>query len=304
MKEQEIIDITNINEEFDKIKSRLHLLSDRFLAVAMDYKHYVDSSFKEDRIYALRDNVQYRLFSAKIHLQLLLRQHMSIQERLEKGFKKDPATVTGNYFPINPYFDIYQKEVSSILDSFVYHISSVFDYISTLTNYISGSNREDTLMWTQLAKSVRDKKNIFSKRQFASTIDNIDRDFVSKLYDHRAFIIHKNADQGGYSVTLFLGPTERIKANFLAGKNLVKNFKELKLLSKERHPTVKYVAFWMLNVAIDKVTDILFSLKREMELDPKVTTPFMFYLHPETKKALPVSTKYWHEELYLKESRE
>jgi hypothetical protein len=270
----------------------------------MDYKHYVDSSFKEDRIYALRDNVQYRLFSAKIHLELLLRQHMWIQERLEMGFKKDPTTVTGNYFPINPYFDIYQKEVSSILDSFVYHISSVFDYISTLTNYISGSNREDTLMWTQLAKSVRDEKNIFSKRQFASAIDNIDRDFVSKLYDHRAFIIHKNADPGGYSVTLFLGQTERIQANFLAGKNLVKNFKELKLLSKEKHPTVKYVAFWMLNKSIDKVTDILFALKREMEFDPKVKAPSIFYLHPETKKALPVSTKYWHEELYLKENGE
>jgi hypothetical protein len=304
MKDQEIIDIDDLNHEFDKITSRLRLLSDRFLAVAMDYKHYVDSSFKEDRIYVLRDNVQYRLTSAKVHLELLLRQHMWIQERMEKGFKKDPSTVTGNYFPINPYIDIYQKEVSSILDSIVYHISSVFDYISTLTNYISGVNKEDTLMWTQLAKSVRDEKNNFSKRKFASTIDSIDRDFVSKLYDHRAFIIHKKADPGGYSVTLFLGQTDTINANFLAGKNLVKNFKELKLLSKEKHPTVKYVAFWMLNVAIDKVTDILFALKAEMEFDPKVKTPFMFYLHPVTKKTLPVSTGYWHEELYLKEEGE
>ncbi|MBP7260531.1 MAG: hypothetical protein KBB37_04525 [Bacteroidia bacterium] len=304
MKNQDIIDIVDINQEFDKIKSRLHLLSDRFLAVAMDYKHYVDSSFKEDRIYALRDNVQYRLFSAKIHLELLLRQHIWIQERLEKGFNNNPKVVTDDYIPINPYFDIYQKEISSILDSFVYHISSVFDYLSTLTNYIGGSNRYDTLMWTQLAKSVRDGKNAYSKRLFASTIDNIDRDFVSKLYDHRAFIIHRNADPSGYSVTLFLGQTERIKVNFLAGKNLVKNFKELKSLSKEKHPTVKYVAFWMLNKSIDKVTDILFALKKEMEFDPKVKTPFMYYLHPETKKALPVSSIYWHEDLYLKENGE
>src|SRR5688572_4025268 len=145
MKDEKIIDIADVNQEFAKITSRLRLLSDRFLAVAMDYKHYVDSSFKEDRIYALRDNVQYRLSSARLHLELLLRQHMWIQKRLEKSFEKDPSTVTGNYFPFNPHFYIYQQEVSSILDSFVYHISSVFDYISTLTNYISGSNRDDTL---------------------------------------------------------------------------------------------------------------------------------------------------------------
>ena len=301
MAKQGIIDIENINQEFEKLKLRLHLLSDRFLAVAMDYKHYIDGSFKEDKIYQLRDNVQYRLFSARVHLELLLRQHKFIESRMESKYKEDPSMITGNYFPINPYFDHYQKEISSIFDSVVYHLSSVFDYISTLTNYISGPNKEDTLMWTQLAKSVRDNHNNFSKRKFALAIDDIDREFVNKLYDHRAFIIHKSADPSGYNVTLFVGSEERIEANFLAGKNLVKNFKELKTLSKEKHPTVKYVAFWILNMTIDKVTEILFSLKLEMESNPKVNIPSMFYLHPETKKPMPVSTAYWHEDLYLKD---
>jgi hypothetical protein len=304
MKKQDIVDIDDINQEFEKINSRLKLLSDRFLAVAMDYKHYINSSFKEDKIYELRDSVQYRFFSVRVHIELLMRQHLWINERLSRQLKKDPSTVTGNYFPINPYFDLYQKEVSSILDSVIYHISSIFDYISTLTNFISGVNKDDTMMWTQLAKSVRDKNNKFSQREFASTIDLTDREFVDKLYNHRALIIHRKADPSGYSVTISLGKSDKIKATFLTGKNLIKNFNELKKLSKEKHPTVKYTAFWLLNMTIDKITDILFALKREMETNPKTSKPSLFYLHPETKKALPISIKYWHEDLFKKDKGE
>ena len=299
MEKKEIIDIENINKEFEKIRSRLRLLSDRFLAIAMDYKHYIDGSFKESKIYELRDSVQYRFFSAKFHVEMLLNHHLIIQNRLEESLKHDPHKITGDYFPFNPFFDIYQKEISSIFDSFIYHTVSVFDYISTLINYISGVNKEDTLMWTQLAKSIRDIKNNFSKKTFSETIDKIDKDFVGKLYDHRALIIHRKADISGYNVTLFLGTEEKIKARFLAGKNLIKSFSELKILSKEKNLTVNFVTFWILNKTIDKVTDILFALKKEIESNSRNVEPFMYYLDPKTKKSMPVSVNYWHENLYL-----
>lgn len=304
MEKKEILDIENFNEEFEKLTSRMRLLSDRFLAVAMDYKHYIDSSFSDSKIYELRDSVQFRLFSAKFHIELLLRHHLIIQDRLEDSLKNDPHKVTGSYFPVNPYFDIYQKEISSIFDSFIYHTVSVFDYISTLVNYVSGTNKENTLMWTQLAKSVRDKKNDFSTKSFSDTFDQIDREFVGKLYDHRAFVIHRKADLGNYNVTLYLGPQEKITARFLAGNNLIKSFSDLRQLKKDKNITVKFVAFWILNKTIDKVTDLLFSLKKEMELNSKNVVPFMFVLDPKTKRPMSPSIGFWHEDLYQNRNNE
>ena len=184
MKEKEILDIENVNEEFKKLSSRLHLLYDRFLAIAMDYKYYIDSSFEEKKIYELRDNVQYRFFSAKFHVELLLNHQIAIIKQLEDVAKKDTSALIENFQ--NPSFDFtLQRQISSLFDSFIYHMVSVFDYISTLINYICGDKKENTLMWTQLAKSVRDKNNSLGKKLFAEKIVQIDSDFVNKLYDHR-----------------------------------------------------------------------------------------------------------------------
>lgn len=295
----EIIDISDFKSEFEKLRQREALLSDRFIAIAMDYKHYIDASFKENKIYELRDNIQYRLFSARIHVEAILRQHVIIQKKLEKQFKENPQTVVGNFFPFNPYFLIYHQEISSLFDSFIYHSVSVFDYLSTLTNYISGQKKDDTLMWTQLAKSVR-ADNHFSKKSFAKVFDKIDRGFVFKLNEHRSFLIHKRSDLGGYNFTLHIGGNQNIQATFLSGKNFIRTFKELKEQCNGKHPTIKYSTFWILNKTFDKVTELLFALKNEMELNPKVRNPSMFTLDPDSGVKLPISKRYWHEELLKK----
>ena len=267
--------MADFQKELDLIQERSSLLRGRFIALAMDYKDHIDASFDQDKIYILRDNVSFRLFSANFHLQLLFDHLLFADQRIKQeqglGFNTD----------------LYNRQITSLFDSFIYHTVSVFDYLGTLINYISSTDKKDTtLMWTQLARSVRDKKNTFSKTSFAEIVDQINRDFVCKLYDYRSSLIHRKADIARYNVTYRPGAYEETITSFFAGQYLIKSFKDLKVLSKENDLTIRYVALWILNRTIDKITDILFSLKIEVESKSKGGEPMATFVHPETNESL------------------
>lgn len=289
MKIQTPIDINNSEEEFKKIDARLSLLSSRFLAISMDYKHYIDHNLSEHKIYELRDGVLYRFFSSRTHLGLLLRQHDIIESRIKDDVKNGSPMF---------YVENYHQEVSAIFDSIIYHTVSIFDYLSTLANYISLKS-QDTLMWTQFLRSIRDPNNQLSSTKYAATVDLVAREFVDKLYDHRSLLIHKKGDLGNYNISYTLGGNDSVEIFFLAGSKLTKKFKELKEISVDNQITTRFVTFWILNKTIDKVTDILFSLKEEIKTNRKIETPMMFYLNPLTKEQQPISVNYWHEDEYL-----
>lgn len=296
VEKKNIIDIKDVKSEFTKIDSEFSLLNNRLMALAMDYKHYIDSSICDNKIYSLRDNINYRLYSAKFHVELLFNHIRNI----EKNVENNTLIRTRSQVPIIAYIPIYTQQITSLFDSFIYHTVSVFDYIGTLANYISSKNKENTLMWTQLTKSIRDDKNILSQTKYSSVIDEIDREFVGKLYDHRALLIHRRADLGGFNHTHSFGYNETVTTTFFAGENVIKCFKQLKEISENGNITLKYVTVWILNEVIKKLTDILFSMKEELKSKDTGKEPVMFYLHPETKEKLPISVNYWNEKLYMK----
>lgn len=266
------------------------------MALAMDYKHHIDRSFKEQKIYTLRDNIEYRLFSANFHLELLFNHIRLVEKQIHQGMKWENK----NTIPIMSYFELFRQQITSLFDSFIYHTVSVFDYLGSLTNYISSTQKEKTLMWTQLAKSVRDKNNSFSKAKYSKLIDQIDRTFVCKLYDYRADLIHRRADFGGFNVTQKFGNTEDVISTFYAGDKLIRSFPELKKHSIENDITLRFASVWILKETINNITDILFSLKEEIESNSLGLPPDMYYLHPKTNEKMPVSVNYWHENLYKK----
>ena len=51
VKKKNIIDISNYKSEFAKIDSEFSLLNKRFIALAMDYKNYIDSNIQNLYIY-------------------------------------------------------------------------------------------------------------------------------------------------------------------------------------------------------------------------------------------------------------
>jgi|WetSurMetagenome_2_1015567.scaffolds.fasta_scaffold446170_2 hypothetical protein len=67
-------------------------------------------------------------------------------------------------------------------------------------------------------------------------------------------------------------------------------------MSIDNYITIRYVAFWTMNKAISTVTELLFALKTEMELNSKVPFGMFGYHDKETNKLLPVSIPFWKEE--------
>jgi hypothetical protein len=294
---RDILDI-DPGEKFGQLNGEFQILQKRFMALAQDFKYYVDGSWDNHVIFSLRDDTIHRLFSSKLHIELLIRQINLIQRRIAHKQQEDPELFRRRYFGSNPFYDNFGDEVSAIFDSIIFHAVASFDYLSNLCCYICCKNRDTKLKWSSLAKSVRDDKNELSKTKIAATIDAVDRDFIDKLYNHRSNIIHEKSDKSGYDVTMSLTPeATNIYQIFFIGDSLTKKFAELKDLNKSKQITVPFASFWLLNLCVDKITDILFALKDQMESNPKKSIPTFGYLGTDNKVVSP-SFQYWHEDAY------
>ncbi len=300
---KKIKDVEDVNQAFAQLSKKLEKLNSRFLALGMDYQHYIDNRLIQKEIYDLRDNVTYRFFSARFHVEILLRHHFQVERRLSEIFQKEPSKITNQVFPSNPIFDYAEREISSLFDSIVYHLGSIFDYLATLTNYICGEQRIQYIKWTQLTRSARDSKNEFNKKPISNLILQLDRELVDKLYGHRSYLIHKKADISRSRISLHISQKgEKFTADFFSTDKLNKSFGFLKKLQQTHEISMKFVALWIVEEVIDATTEILFALKHEMETNRKVAHG-TFVLAGKNGEILPVSTGFWGEKEYLESKK-
>ncbi len=289
-----LLDIKNLDDEFKLLNSRFKILHDRFMAVAIDYKYYIDSSWTDNKIYELRDDTTHRLFCSKLHIEILFRQINLIHHRIGEKLKVEPDFASRQFVGSNPLYDHFGNEISAIFDSIIFHSVASFDYLSNLCSFICNKNRDTKLKWSNLTSSVRDPKNVLFNSKIAQVVDEIDKEFVGKLYNHRSNIIHEKVDRSKYQVTVEYTPGEmNVIQTFLIGDDLIKKFNVLKELNKSNSISVTYASFWLLNLCIDKITDILFALKLNMESNPKIPHG-AFVLLDENNRMVSPSRNYWH----------
>ncbi len=284
MSQKKILDISDTNQELKYIESEISIINHRFIGLSLDYRTYINQNVGESVIFKHRDNVSYRLRSSVFHLRMMfVHLHNS-----EKAIEQETLQNSGLAFA-----EIYKQQISSIFESFIYHTVSVFDYIGSLANFISGTKNGKPMKWTQIAKSVRDKNNKLSESKFAKEFDKIDREFVAKLYDYRSMLIHREIDFGGNTVTWNL-MQGKVNTVFYAGSGVTRGFKPLKQLCSEHDLTLKYVAMWLIKEAVNNINRILFALKDEIESNYSGEEFMMYYQHPITKEKMPASTPYWN----------
>jgi hypothetical protein len=289
-----VLDIGDLNEEFNLIKNELKYLNDRFMAISMDYQFYLCRDLGQHEIYKLRDNVNYRLFSAQLHIELLLRQHYIINQRFSDIYKKNPDKLLAEVYPSNPIHDYAEEEISSIFDSLVYHTVSVYDYLSTLTNFIFGQKNQETMTWTSLAISTRDKGNVLGQKSFSELIGKIDNDFVKKMYDHRSHLIHRAGQINKSNIRKSL-VSDAFDISYFCTPEMTKQYSELRKIAKEKNITIKYGAFWLLTKTLYVISEILFALRHELSINPNPTMPRMAMIDEKNGTMKPFSETYWHE---------
>jgi hypothetical protein len=295
-----ILDIEDRQDTFKKISGKIGLLNKAFQALSMDYSYHIETTFgKNHKIFDLKKDIDYRLFSSKFHLELLFRQHLVIQNRIEEIYKTEPKKIIGEVYPSNPILDYCEKEISSILDSIIFHLASVYDYLSAIINFICNNKDESITKWSQLNRSCLDKRNAYNSKKIAKTITEQHNIFINKLYTHRSRLIHKTSDIHPISLDIKL-KSGKTTVKFFATKELTKNFSELRQLSKTNNITVEYVAEWFIENTFKSLFKLMHSLKDEMESmsnfpnHVKDEEIVMFYRNPITGIGEPPSVPIWN----------
>lgn len=261
------------------------LIDNNMIAIGMDYKHYLVSNFNDVKIYEFRDNILYRLRATKLHINILVNFLNSLDQELTNIYSQENGQIN-----MQIHFENRKSDISSLFDSVIFHIISAFDYASNLVGYLSLKNQQK-VKWTKLAKSVRDQQNELSRTNFSKLIDDLDRTFIGRLYDHRSYLIHIGNDSGKSSLSIEL-INGKVETKIISSSTFNKNFSELRELGKDNDLSISFVLFWILNKTTVSIIDIQYGLKEYMEKNKKNDIPFMFMKGPNNE-VLPISTNYW-----------
>ncbi len=293
MESQEtILDIENPFEEFEKLTVRFKLLEDRFIAIAMDYKYYMDSEITNNEIFQLRDSVLFRLHSARFHFQLLLEYHQRVEQSLSKLFMEiGPIKFMNQSIEVKRIQSQSVKEIYSIFDSMIYHLCSIYDYLFRLINFTTGTETLQRPNWNKYQNDKNKKYFHFCSKEMHEILKKMDREFVYPLYSHRSHLIHTENETGEFILEYFPNG-ESFSAKFLATDLFKENFSEISGNKKEI--TIKYSALWLIDKTLKTTTEILFELRDDIIRNKKQNHGF-FVLIGDNGNVESLSKNYWGE---------
>lgn len=271
-----LISIEDPNEKFREIDQLIKTIFNGFMAVAMDYGYHVNnihgsSDEGKNNIYELRDNMRYRLDSSKLHFYLLLRRKFEIEKKFEEMLKKDPKVFSG-FVSGNPHFELAADEMMGIYDSIIFHLSSSFDYLAMLIQFVFGENPEKKLQWITLAKLCYSKNSEYQKRVFKENVKTVNREFVSKFNDYRAELIHRKKSTSYANVTWELN-SGKVETHFVSSDKIKRSLK--KIIDKEQEYCITYVSYQAIKQTILNIANVLEGINEEFRTNYHPNSPVM-----------------------------
>lgn len=299
---EEIIYIDKPQESLDKIQKLIGVVHEGFMALAMDYGYHINNVFGQTKdgkheIYELRDNINYRIRCANLHFYLLLVRKLEIENRFEKMLKENP-TVFNGFIMGNPHFEMASDEIMALYDSIIFHLSSCFDYLAMLTQFVFGKNPESKLQWITLVKHCHNSESEFAKRKFIQNIKTVDADFVSKFNDYRAELIHRKKSTSLANVSWQLN-SGKVITKFQCSEKIKINLK--KIIDKDLNYCISYASSEMINQTLLKIAYVLNGMHDEFRENYHQHTPIMnnggfqiISMNPETKFIESPALSYWN----------
>lgn len=287
------LDTTYNGGQKTKIEKNFSLLYNRLLATAMDYDFYVESKVNNKELYARRDNVIYRLDCLLVQLEWLQEQIQINDSRSNSILLFNSKNTDSSMVPFSVPNNL---KISLCFDNLVFNSVSLFEYISSYIFFICTTQKEIKIDWLKVSKSARDKKNVIGKLSIAQIIDEIDREFVGKLYDYRSHVIHKTSDHGGSNFRVSYGRGGEIAKNqYYLSLKFIRAFFELRKLSEDHSIGLTYGAVWLVNKVFYLIDKILFGLKEYMEQNQVVANPTVFLRNDAgAGEKEPMSRLYWN----------
>lgn len=281
--EKDYKDIENITKELNSILIKFDEIDQRMIAIGLDYNQYFKRNISNKNIYSLRDTIIYRLNATKLHIQILVNLIGNLDAELTSLFGQE-----GGGREVYLHFAHRKSDISALFDSIIFHIISAFDYVSILVSYVCLQG-DKKLKWTNLAKSSRDQKNPFAKTTFSNLIDDLDKTFVGRLYDHRSYLIHESQESRSseYSIDLLNG---KVKTKIISSNKFNKNFSKLR--KQEKDFSLAYILFWLLEESTDSILKIQYGLKEFMEENKEFDKP-VFYTKSLDGEKVTITKDIW-----------
>lgn len=255
---QKVIDINSIQEVLLKSDKLIHGLDVGIQALSLDFGYHIKNTFKEPKIFTLRNNISYRLNSSRFHCHLLFNELDAIQNKhdnleISKDIRDSPQW----------HLEMDKRHLSYILDSTVFHLTSLFDYCAILISYIT-ARTDDQPDWNKIQSYSRANSGPFKNTntdKIKEVVKSIHQNFVCPLYDYRSDIIHRIAD----ILSSFLSheyATNKKTLLFLCSPLQQKKFKLGEVDSKY---TLQFFIQHLLTNAIESVANIIRVLRNYME---------------------------------------
>lgn len=295
----EFLDIDDRQSDYNLIYRQTFRAELGIRSIGLTYHDHSSDEKSFENVFILKDNIEYRLFSAAHQYRMFL-QGLDYAEKFLQEKEKENI---GVIYPMgNPYFNQMENELSSIFDSIIFHLSSVFDYLSHAICYMYFTNKQDTLYWTKLVKKARgDMKGSFD---MCAKIDEVDRRFVGRLYDYRSRLLHNKRDKHDFEAIKLHDLSFRLK--ILASQTCLKHFSEVKKSNPENKKiTLCYLSSWLIKQSFIEIENILDAIKIDLEKNSKFNQNLVkggkgkmgmfIYMNPETHRAEPSSNGFWKE---------
>lgn len=298
--QQKIIFIDSPQKSLDELDELVNIVYGGFMALAIDYAYHIKNIFGSENdkaeIYELRDSISYRIRSANLHFYLLLIRKVEIENRFEQMLKKNPQ-IFDNFLFGNPHFEAATDEVMALYDSIVFHLSSCFDYLATLIQFVFGKNPENRLQWTNLVKHCHNSNSEFSNRRFVENVKQVNLEFVSKFYDYRSELIHRKKSTSYANVNWEIA-SGRIITSFQCSTKIKSNLK--KVIDKKLEYCITYASYMLIKQTLLTICDILEGINNEFRENYVSNAPviskggFQFItMNPETKFAESPAISMW-----------
>lgn len=155
-----ILDVEDRQKTLDVLHEQIEAAESGLRAVCIMYDEHSSDKQSYENIFRLRDNIYYRLCSARHQFKLLFLEHYNAEKYLVSIAKSNPEQLNGFLFR-NPHIERIDTEISSVFDGIIYHLSSIFDYLGHIVCYVCKNDKLDTLHWTKLARAARGRATTF-----------------------------------------------------------------------------------------------------------------------------------------------
>jgi hypothetical protein len=297
---EEYLDIEDRLADYKEIRKETFRTEKGIRAIGLIYHDHSSDKKSFYNIFMLKDNIEYRLFSATEQYFLFIQE----LEMAEKKLQILSENRNENTIPLPIYYREIEIMLSSIFDSIIFHLSSVFDYFAHTLGYLYYQNKQETDSWRNLANKVRAKMK--GKHNFCNVLDEVDRVYVGKLYDYRSRLIHKKRDEHSFHFINHIGLGKH-SIQLICSDFSLKHFPSVKKEMKKTDEgiTLTYLSSWLLKESFDVIEKILDEVKIDMEKDsqfqknvdkPKGNKGYSIVsFNSNTKMVEPMSNGMWED---------